>query len=153
VWHQPVGASCNTTIQQPCSLHTCHPTCCSPNEGAAETFTEPHQLYHALRAQLSESVPEDVLWDDDDGGFAATTKEQRAERQKQELLNRLERRLGLETNASTPSSSAPTAPGMTSAGGPGAGNVEAAARGGVLRCVLLVGAMCVSCHLRCCMEC
>ena len=145
------------TIKQPCSLHTCPPTCCSPNEGAAETFTEPHQLYHALRAQLTESVPEDVLWDEDDGSFAATTKEHRAERQKQELLSRLERRLGLDPNSSAASSSAQQGPGMTSGGAAaGAGHVEVPAKGGALPVLLTCSCSeaCVSaanCHLCCCM--
>lgn len=57
---------------------------------------QPHALYHALKAQLSQAVPEDVLWDEEDASPAASSKAAVEALKKQQLVERLERRLGLD---------------------------------------------------------
>jgi hypothetical protein len=108
-----------------------------PCSGIAErpqSASGPHQLYQALKAQLAEDVPEDVLWDDDEGDYhgpPTNAKEVRAEMEKQELIQRLERRLGLEEQ-----DGAGAAPGGGEAPGPqgfGGWDGPATRRGALLR--------------------
>jgi hypothetical protein len=65
-------------------------------------------------------VPEDVLWDvdDDPHSLPANAKELRAEMEKEQLVQRLERRLGLEEPEATSGSHA--VPGSGEAPGPAA---------------------------------
>ncbi len=81
-------------------------------------FGQPHQLYQALKAQLAHDVPDDVLWDDDEEhlhSLPANAKELRAEMEREQLVQRLERRLGLEDHEA-PSGSG-EAPGPSAFGG------------------------------------
>jgi hypothetical protein len=74
---------------------------------------QPHALYHALKAQLSQNVPEDVLWDEEEQSPSASTKAAAEALKKQQLIERLERRLGLGLDAAQ----APAAPVVRSKSG------------------------------------